>query len=76
MLIKDSVESLEDCEEVDILAKGGGGGIELLIEGGGEGIMLSQSRTNLNEGELTGAVGGVGREERWDLTIALVCRKV
>jgi len=40
LLIKDSVESLGDCEEVDILAKGGGGGIELLVEGGGEGIML------------------------------------
>jgi len=39
-LIKDSVESLEDCEEVDILANGGGGGIDLLTEGEGEGIIL------------------------------------
>ena len=40
LLIKDSVESLEDCEEVDILAKGGGGGIDFLTEGEGEGIIL------------------------------------
>jgi len=40
LLIKDSVESLEDCEEVDILAKGGGGGIELLVKGGVEEVIL------------------------------------
>jgi len=39
-LIKDSVESLEDCEEVDILAEEGGGGIDLLAEGEGKGIIM------------------------------------
>ena len=33
-------EMCMDCEEVDILAKGGGGGIDLLTEGEGEGIIL------------------------------------
>ena len=39
LLIKDNVESLEDCEEVEILANGGGGGMDLRTEGEGEGIM-------------------------------------